>query len=120
MPQITLEHSSNIHQEIRTGELLGSLHRVIADVLELSIDNCKSRVVVHDDYLVGVGGDQKAFVHVCVRILSGRTPKAKTKVGQALLALLDEYFAPSASTLQLQLTVEVQDIDREAYFKKNR
>ena len=117
MPQITLEYTANIGQEIRSRELLAGIHERVAGVVGLPIGNCKSRAIVRDEYHVGSRGEGGAFVHACVRILSGRPAETKRELGQSILALLKEHFAPSATALDLQITVEVQDIDRDAYFK---
>jgi 5-carboxymethyl-2-hydroxymuconate isomerase len=117
MPQITLEYTANVGPEVQTRELLAGIHDRVAGVVGLAIGNCKSRAILRDEYHVGSGGEDKAFVHACIRILSGRPADTKRKLGESVLALLKEHFAPSTSTLDLQITVEVQDIDRDAYFK---
>ena len=117
MPQITLEYTSNIEQPVDADELMKSVHELVARIVDLPIGNCKSRVNVCNIYRVGTGGTDKAFVHAEVRILSGRPLATKRELGERLLAFLEDYFAPTAGTLELQITAEIQDIERDAYFK---
>jgi 5-carboxymethyl-2-hydroxymuconate isomerase len=117
MPQITLEYTANIGQEVQSPELLGGIHERVAGVVGLPIENCKGRVVVRDEYHIGAGEGNKAFVHACVRILSGRAAETRRELGETILAFMKEYFLPSKSTLDIQITVEVQEIERDAYFK---
>jgi 5-carboxymethyl-2-hydroxymuconate isomerase len=118
MPQITLEYSSNIEQPVDDGALLGRVHELVSSVAGLPVGNCKSRVNVCDRFRVGTGGADKGFVHLEVRMLSGRPGKTKRELGEKILEFLYRYFTPAAGTLDLQITVEVQDIDRDFYFKR--
>ena len=56
-------------------------------------------------------------MHAEVRILAGRSPAKKRELGEQLLEYLTAVFAPLTGTLDLQITVEVDDIERDAYFK---
>jgi len=117
MPQINLEYSANVGRTVRTHELMERVHDLVAGTLDTSIENCKSRVSVVNQYHVGAGGEEKGFVHLDVRVLSGRSEATKRELGEALLAHLVEYFDRPDGRPGLQITVEVQDIDRNAYFK---
>jgi hypothetical protein len=48
------------------------------------------------------------------------TSEIEQDVGRALLAILDEQFSPCRPALDLQVTVEVQDIDPDARFESPR
>jgi 5-carboxymethyl-2-hydroxymuconate isomerase len=117
MPQITLEYSSNVAPPVSAQELLGAVHRMVASTIGLPIENCKSRALVRDTFRVGDGGDNGAFVHAEIRILAGRAPEMKRELGENLLEYLTGAFRPVSETLDLQITVEVQDIERDGYFK---
>jgi 5-carboxymethyl-2-hydroxymuconate isomerase len=117
MPQVTLEYTANIPQEIHARDLFSGLHQTIADVLGISVNNCKSRALRLDAYHIGKGEAQNAFVHLDVRFLAGRPLDVKQEVGQQCLSLLRAYFEPSLAALELQITVEVRDVQRQTYFK---
>jgi len=117
MPQITLEYTSNIGQRVDADELMKGVHELVARIVDLPIGNCKSRVNVCNVYRVGTGGADKAFVHAEVRILSGRPPATKKELGQRLLDFLQDYFKPASESIELQITTEIQDIERDAYSK---
>ena len=117
MPQVTLEYTANIAQEVHAHELFSELHQTLADVLGVRVDNCKSRAFRLDAYHIGKGEAQNAFVHLDVRFLAGRPLEVKQDVGQRCLRLLEAYFEPSRAALELQITVEVRDVERQTYFK---
>ncbi len=118
MPQITLEHTTNLQPERPWSDLLSQLHDQIAGLAGIEVSACKSRVLALDTYHVGDGAKNQAFAHLTIRIFAGRSPAVKTELGRAGLALLKQTLGTTDDALDIQLTVELQDIDREAYFKQ--
>ena len=117
MPHLTLEYSANINQQIQTNELFSELHQALAGLANLKVENCKGRLVRLEEAYIGRGEPHNAFVHLHIRLLAGRSPELKKRIGQHCLSFLESYFAPSAADHQLQITVEIIDVQPEAYFK---
>lgn len=118
MPHLTLEYTGNLEQEIDAfSRLFLGLHRILADVGTIGIKNCKSRAVRLDDYLIGEGTADGAFVHLGIRILEGCSIEVKGEIGRQCLCLLGEYFSASLARSELQITVEIIDMQRQHYFK---
>ncbi len=117
MPQISLEYSSNITQKVESALLLGEITSVISAAAEIPVGNFKSRLLRREEYLVGEGDERDAFVHLDVGIFSGRTLDVKRRIGEDCIEYLEEYFSLSAGELSLQITVEIRDMEKEAYFK---
>lgn len=117
MPQLVLEYSSNITQKIESRVLLGEIASIVSAAGNIPIENFKSRLIRREEYLVGDGGEKNAFVHLEAGIFSGRTLEAKRRIGEDCTEYLEEYFMPSADELSLQITVEIRDMEKEAYFK---
>ncbi len=59
---------------------------------------------------------ERAFVHVKLALLSGRSPQIKKQLSESLLAVLQELCEWPAG-VEVQLCVELVDIDRESYSK---
>lgn len=121
MPHITLEYSGNVLESARDRidipRVLVQLNLVLEETGGIQIANCKSRVKVAKEFVVGRGGPSQGFVHLDVRILEGRSGDLKEKLGARLLETLKEHFLVAAETLDLQMTVEIRDIERSNYFK---
>jgi 5-carboxymethyl-2-hydroxymuconate isomerase len=117
MPQITLQYTANIDQEVNFSSLFAKVHYILNETGGINIDNCKSRAVRQDTYYIGQGETNNAFVHLEVRFLEGRSAQLKKKLGQELLDCLTEIYVPSIEKHILQITVEIDDIKRELYFK---
>jgi 5-carboxymethyl-2-hydroxymuconate isomerase len=117
MPHLILEYSANISQEIQMHELGAALHQLLADTGGIRLENCKSRAVRREAYYIGQGETANAFVHLDIRFLEGRPLALKQEIGKRSLDILRTYFAPSLAELDLQITVQVQDIERHTFFK---
>lgn len=116
MPHLTLEYTDNLGSASSFDELFAQLHQVLAEVGGIALGNCKSRAIRLDDYFVGGGGAQHAFVHLTIRFLAGRSTEVKQQIGRQSLAVLKQHF-PLSAALDLQLTVEIQGIERATYCK---
>ncbi|MFH1762651.1 MAG: 5-carboxymethyl-2-hydroxymuconate Delta-isomerase [Gemmatimonadota bacterium] len=117
MPHLTLEYTSNLDEWANDPGLLIGLHRLLESAAGIKIENCKSRWRMVEEWVVGDGEGESAFVHLDLRFLEGRPPRVKEAVGTGAVELLRAHFAPAPDGLKLQITVEVQDIRRDTYFK---
>jgi 5-carboxymethyl-2-hydroxymuconate isomerase len=117
MPHLTLEYTNNVSAEINVHELLTAFHGILADVAGIRIENCKSRAIPLDDYLVGAGSPKGAFVHLEVRLFKGRSETLKREIGSRFLKLLGEYFVTPLAESELQITVQIVEMQKECYFK---
>ena len=117
MPHITLEYTANLSENPPTRELLLSLHHLLQAMAGIRIENCKSRWRKVEDWVVDLGEENLAFVHLDLRFLEGRTEEIQRAVGQGALDALKAHFHPGPEGVDLQITVEVGEIRKESYFK---
>ena len=120
VPHLYLDYSSNITQSVDFRALFQEIHAAFVEVDGVPINNCKSRAVRRDDFYIGDGQEDHAFVHLQVSALAGRSPDTKTALNQALLSLLEKHYHASLSRLRLQLSVEFRDLERTSYAKVPR
>ena len=117
MPHITLEYSSNLNLGGTSAALFEKVHARVQDIAGVKIENCKSRAYVADEYRVGRGDPESAFIHLSVRFIEGRSSERKQALGVSLCELLREAFAVGDSDEDIQVTVEVSDIRLDEYCK---
>ena len=115
MPHCILEYSDNIVENPDKNEILGEINKRLAETKLFSLNDIKSRILVHHDFVIGDGDRQRAFVTINLSILSGRDDETKKKLSDLLLKLLEEYFAESFSELKLSLTVQISELDKNRY-----
>lgn len=108
MPHCIIEHSTSLDGEPLVASVFaGTLQ---SGLFEADGRDIKVRSIAYQHYLTGP--EKGNFVHVTVKILSGRTPEQKQVLSQSVLAHLQKLERPGCS-----LTVEVVDIDRASYAK---
>ncbi len=117
MPQLSLQYTANIGQEISFQDLFAKLHNILADSCDIKIDNCKSRATKLDNYYIGRGETSNAFIQLDIHFLEGRSLALKKEIGSQILEALKEIYSQSISEFNLQITVEIKDIEQEVYFK---
>ena len=117
MPHLRLECSSNIKPEPGFTAIFDELHTALALTGEIRRSNCKSRAIVAEDFLIGFGEGQDAFVHLDLRFVEGPGEELKQRLGEEMLSILLRCFEEAIGKYDTQITVEVRDITPSAYFK---
>lgn len=114
MPHIKMEVSDNVQISNATNVFL-ALQKILHDCADVPAQNCKSRLYVTTNFLVG---DEKtpAFVHLEIALLEGRSSQIKSQIGENALQILNDTFA--SDVFGTQITVEIRDMQSPQYFKK--
>ena len=115
MPHLTIEYSNNLPQFI-PNEALMALNQALVASGQFEEVDIKSRAVCFNGFLVGTVPAGRAFVHAKLAILSGRSIEIKQELSNSLLGVLSA-ICVWPETLQVQLCVEVQEIERQSYAK---
>ena len=110
MPHCIVEYSNEIEKSVEPAQLINAVYQgaLKSDLFE--DEDIKTRSIAFENYQSG--SIKKAFVHVTVKILSGRNSEQKKKLANLILSQLRMIDFPS--TL---LTVEVVEIEKESYAK---
>jgi 5-carboxymethyl-2-hydroxymuconate isomerase len=118
MPHLTLEYTAGLRPNVEFEDLFARLHVLLSDTAGIKQGNCKSRAIELSEFYVGDGTSADGFVHLAVRFLEGRSAELKQEVGRRILAVLGECFGvPAPPGDGPQITVQIEDIERAAYFK---
>lgn len=116
MPHLHVEYSDNL-RELDVDCLLLRLNHALVGSGQFSDElDIKSRAVAQASFRVGVAQVERAYAHIKLAILSGRSAQVKRELSASLLEVLKEAI-PGVSGLDIQLCVEVIDIDRDSYSK---
>jgi len=116
MPHLNLEYSDNLPALNVEVLLLRLNHTLVGSGQFADEADIKSRAQAFQQYRVGIAPGERAFAHVRLAILSGRSSEVKQQLSQSLLEVLREAI-PEQPGVDLQLCVEVLDIDRDPYAK---
>lgn len=110
MPQLILEYSDNVLEKNDLFHLLKKINLFLAESLPAELSSCKSRAIKWDTYCIGDGSMDNAFVHINLKVMSGRDVEKLTNVGHGMIEILKKYFYQSAQHLKLQITIEIAEL----------
>lgn len=113
MPQITIEYSDNVKCSDLKSTASG-LHQILCQMLPTEVRNCKTRIIMHEDYLIGDGNESGAFVHVDIAVNGGRTMEVINSTAKVVLEHMRNAIGDQGPGLQI--TVEIRELSA-AYFK---
>jgi len=119
MPHITLEYTRNL-QNFAPTTVLAALNGALFASGLFSEPDIKSRAIGLDDFLVGTQPARRAFIHVRIAMLAGRSAEERKKLADAVLAALLSVAATDPKTqggLETQISVETTELDRPSYAK---
>jgi len=117
MPHCILEYSDNIIDKTDNPAILKNIHNILVATKLFSLNDIKSRAIIHHDYLVGDGNPDRAFVNLTVSFLSGKDENVKKKISKDCLEILKKSFPLSSEKLKLSMTVEIRELDKETYLR---
>ena len=114
MPHCIIEYSQELENEIDPKLMINVAHQgaLASGLFEES--HIKSRTVSYQHYKTGT--KDLRFIHITARILSGRTLEQKANLSQYILAQFKALLERKGLSA-ISVTVEVSDMEREAYSK---
>ena len=116
MPHLHLEYTANL-PELNADVALMRLNNTLVGSGQFGAElDIKSRAVKVQTFRVGTALAERAFVHVKLAVLSGRSAEIKKQLSDSLLAVLKD-LCEWPTGVEVQLCVEILDIDRESYAK---
>ncbi|MBV6822680.1 5-carboxymethyl-2-hydroxymuconate Delta-isomerase [Pseudomonas sp. PD9R] len=116
MPHLHLEYTANL-PELNADVALIRLNNTLVGSGQFGAEfDIKSRAVKVETFKVGTVLAERAFVHVKLALLSGRSSQIKQQLSESLLAVVKDLCEWPVG-IEVQLCVEILDIDRESYSK---
>jgi 5-carboxymethyl-2-hydroxymuconate isomerase len=119
MPHLVVEYSANVAAHVDIGALVRALHESALGTGIFELGAVRTRAAEREIYRIADGAADNAFCAVTMRIAKGRGEDVRTRLGKALLEAADSALAPASGTLQIALSVEIQEIDPVGQFRKN-
>lgn len=117
MPHLILEASANIYESnARIKQALMDCQKLLVAELPTELSSCKSRVVLHDIYVVADDAVNNAFIHLSVKILKGRSAELIKVIAEKLRLVLLANFVKSNNSLNLGISVEIVELN-DSYVK---
>lgn len=115
MPHCIFEHSANIADDPDWPRIILNVHEFLVSTGEFVAGDIKSRVLRHENFVIGTGEQNQSFVALNLQILDGRGDDLKRKLAQKALEILVAAFPKSLAEQKCSITVQVTDIHRASY-----
>jgi len=120
MPHLRLEYSGNIDMtESNLNILFLRLHDVLVNKAGAELFRCQSRAICCENFCVGDGESNRAFVYLQVFLLEGRTLNQLQETGSELLKTLQDGFKDLLLHYSAQISVHLNEIPADRSYKSN-
>ncbi|AWL28890.1 5-carboxymethyl-2-hydroxymuconate Delta-isomerase [Acinetobacter defluvii] len=117
MPQMIVEYSDNIKNLDHQALMLDLNHALFDTGLIDHSFNIKTRIRANQDFLIGFGDNNQAYIHVRLAIMTGRTLEQRKLISDQLFRCLKNFEKYQAIGLEVQLCVELAEMLRDVYGK---
>jgi len=120
MPHIVIEYTANLGAQARIPALLKTVNQtMIAQDGVYPTGGIRSRALRLDQYRMADGAADDAFVHVMLKIGSGRSAAVKKQTCDALFDAIKAHFADLYEQRYLALSMEVVEFSETGSYKHN-
>ncbi|MGD0831892.1 MAG: 5-carboxymethyl-2-hydroxymuconate Delta-isomerase [Terracidiphilus sp.] len=115
MPHCIFEYSANIADDSDWHKIMMKVHETLISTGQFVTMDIKSRVVRHENFVIGDGENNQSFVTLDIRILDGRSDDIKNEITKAALEVLVDEFPKSLAEQKCSITVQISEIHRASY-----
>lgn len=119
MPHFIVEYSGNLKSEINFDEFFGKVHTCLGESGVFPLGGIRSRAVCMDDYRIADAQHDYAFIHILLKVGSGRDESTRKQVCDELFKVIEDYFAPLQAKRLLAISFEMQEVHPVLTYKKN-
>lgn len=118
MPHLTVEYTKNL-PDFPAAHVLAELNLALSSSAAI-VDEAglKSRCIPLEHFAIGTAREHRAFVHAELRLLSGRDMETKKDLAERIARVL-RHATPRPEGMQVQMSIEVVDMDRESYVRED-
>ena len=111
MPHCIIEYSSDVADQVSISDLIEATYRGALSSDLFPEYDIKTRAIAYQHHQTG--STQDSFVHVTVRLLSGRDERQKADLSEKVLAYIEPMLPGVVS-----VGVEICDMHRDSYRKR--
>jgi 5-carboxymethyl-2-hydroxymuconate isomerase len=119
MPHLIVEYSANLENQIDILKLVETIHQAALKTGVFKVAAVRTRASRRDYYVIADGHRDNAFVAITARVAPGRPPETRKRLGQEIFDATCDYLQRIYETTPISISLEVQEIDDTAAFRKN-
>lgn len=119
MPHQIVEYSANLEARVDIAALVQMLHETAAGIDAFPRAALRTRAERREAYCIADDDPENTFVHVLLRIASGRSMAVKKAAGDRIFDALCEFLDPVRKVAPIGISFELQEIDPDLRWKWN-
>lgn len=119
MPHFIAEYSANLQDSVDFQDLFQQVNDFLGNTGVFPLGGIRSRAIRLDQYRVADGKHDYAFVHMTLKVGSGRDLETRQKVATELFAVIEQFFQPLKAERLLAISFEMTELDPVLNFKSN-
>jgi 5-carboxymethyl-2-hydroxymuconate isomerase len=119
MPHFIAEYSANLEQDADLPGLFEKVHACLGNSGVFPLGGIRSRAIRMDTFRMADGKHDYAFVHMTLKVGSGRDLDTRRQVADALFIVIKDHFAELQSQRLLALSFEMSELSAELNYKHN-
>ncbi len=119
MPHFIAEYSANLEESVDFQDLFTQVNNFLGGTGIFPLGGIRSRAIRLDKYRVADGLHDYAFVHMTLKVGSGRDLETRKKAATELFEIIEKFFQPLKDQRLLAISFEMTELDPVLNFKSN-
>lgn len=119
MPHFIAEYSANLADTVEFQDLFEIVNNFLGGTGIFPLGGIRSRAIRLEQYRVADAKHDYAFVHMTLKVGSGRDLATRQKVATELFEKIDAFFQPLKDQRLLAISFEMTELDPVLNFKSN-
>lgn len=119
MPHFITEYSGNLEDDIDLPGLFEKVHRILGETGVFPLGGIRSRAVKAETYRIADAAHDYGFVHMTLKVGSGRPLEVRRQAGDALFETIKAHFAPIQEKRLLAISFELAELHPDLNYKHN-
>jgi 5-carboxymethyl-2-hydroxymuconate isomerase len=119
MPHLNIEYSANLADELDIQRLVDRIHETALETGIFPLGGVRTRAEARKHYRIANGDPRAGYIHVLVRIGSGRDIETRRSAGERIFGALCDFTDELYQSRPLALSFELHEIPAEMAWRKN-
>ena len=119
MPHLNIEYSANLDEVLDIQALVDRIHDTALDTGIFPLGGVRTRAEARTHYRIANGNPHAGYIHMMVRIGSGRDVETRRAAGDRIFAALCDFTDELYRSRPLALSFELHEIPPDMAWRKN-
>jgi 5-carboxymethyl-2-hydroxymuconate isomerase len=119
MPHLNIEYSANLENALDIPGLVDRIHETALETGIFPLGGVRTRAEPREHYRIANGDPRAGYIHMMVRIGSGRDEQTRREAGDRIFAALCDFTDELYRSRPLALSFELHEIPPDMAWRKN-